>query len=435
MSDLISVDSIISHFEKDVSDFLAETVGGKREVRCQHGIADVVTNDVVWEVKYIKMYKHAVGQALLYADCLNLRPAIYLFYFQESELTSLRDIINGWCNRNNVAVGYKHVEDDRKSTKTKSMNECDNIQSVKINDNHSVRVVTKNGKTMICLPDILKCLGSKSNCTVMLASIKQTEKTIFLVKNIPINFISEPAACAVVFRSRSKKADNMRDTLTRVLRLGHFKDSVFEQKDNTNTTTNTDNGDAFDEEKEIEQPEKDEIRPSKNPVKFNDKNLTMLNRMVPAIMSMEMNDKWIAAQTEIRLAEIASMDRQRELDVELKERMKRIEVEVADRAIDRDVAFQKRVECIRRENAARLHNEKLLEHWKELSRWIFRHHSVPNGAYNELRHHLQHVENHMMRSRDANAETDDMTRPLNPQYSPPTEEFWLTYPERHTKNN
>lgn len=72
---------------------------------------------------------------------------------------------------------------------------------------------------MMCLSDILKCLGSKSRCAHLLQQFRDAEKTIRRVQNSDLHFISEAAAFVVVCRSKTKQADTMRDLLVQMLGL------------------------------------------------------------------------------------------------------------------------------------------------------------------------------------------------------------------------
>ena len=135
------------------------------------------------------------------------------------------------------------------------------------------------------------------------------------------------------------------------------------------------------------------------------------------------------------MAEIAAMERQRDREIDLKERFKRIEVEAAERALDREAKFQRSVECVKREQAATLHNREILQHWKEINRWMLGCYSLPDEAYDELRRHMQYLENYLMASKTANPETQDLVSELNPLYGPPAQEFWKDFPQRHKRVN
>jgi hypothetical protein len=60
-------------------DRLALAVHGKTEVILSCGRIDVLTDTHVYEVKHIRMWKQAMGQALVYAAELGRLPAVALF--------------------------------------------------------------------------------------------------------------------------------------------------------------------------------------------------------------------------------------------------------------------------------------------------------------------------------------------------------------------
>lgn len=60
-------------------DFLYHSIpSAKREVHCEAGIIDVMTNESVIEVKKAKNWKHSLGQALSYSYCTGKKPAVAL---------------------------------------------------------------------------------------------------------------------------------------------------------------------------------------------------------------------------------------------------------------------------------------------------------------------------------------------------------------------
>lgn len=52
--------------ECDYQANLQQLLGGRREVRCQAGIIDLLTDDYLIEVKHYKSWKHALGQLIAY---------------------------------------------------------------------------------------------------------------------------------------------------------------------------------------------------------------------------------------------------------------------------------------------------------------------------------------------------------------------------------
>lgn len=66
--------------EKDVRDNMAQDLNGVTEFETRSGFADVVTSEEVIEVKYVKQWKHALGQVLAYSDSLpDKQRRIHLF--------------------------------------------------------------------------------------------------------------------------------------------------------------------------------------------------------------------------------------------------------------------------------------------------------------------------------------------------------------------
>ena len=66
--------------EAQVSCTLSSVLHGKREVENKYGIADVITPELVIEVKTASLWKHALGQVLAYARAFpKLRPCVHLF--------------------------------------------------------------------------------------------------------------------------------------------------------------------------------------------------------------------------------------------------------------------------------------------------------------------------------------------------------------------
>jgi hypothetical protein len=57
----------------------AHELGGRPEQRLESGIADIMTSTNVYEVKDISQWKHAIGQAIIYANKAGLKPGLALF--------------------------------------------------------------------------------------------------------------------------------------------------------------------------------------------------------------------------------------------------------------------------------------------------------------------------------------------------------------------
>lgn len=68
------------NLQSAIVEYLKECNESPREyVRCFYGVADIVTENTVIEVKDANNWKAAVGQVLLYNKCFNLTPEIAVF--------------------------------------------------------------------------------------------------------------------------------------------------------------------------------------------------------------------------------------------------------------------------------------------------------------------------------------------------------------------
>jgi hypothetical protein len=65
--------------EAEVRDSLHLELGGVKEVKCENGIVDIVSEGTAIEVKKASNWKHAIGQASAYSSCTGLEPAVYLY--------------------------------------------------------------------------------------------------------------------------------------------------------------------------------------------------------------------------------------------------------------------------------------------------------------------------------------------------------------------
>lgn len=84
-------------------DYVAQELGGQTEVKTPAGFIDVLTKDMVIEVKAIKLWKAAIGQVFVYQTFYPRRkPAIALFDYQTSSIpTSLVDEV---CKKLGIKV-------------------------------------------------------------------------------------------------------------------------------------------------------------------------------------------------------------------------------------------------------------------------------------------------------------------------------------------
>ncbi len=89
--------------EADISDFLAQTRNGEREVATPVGRIDVLTLTEVIEVKRIQLWKHAMGQVLAYSRFYpDHVKKIYLY--NDRNTTFDDNIIRLICNDYHVVV-------------------------------------------------------------------------------------------------------------------------------------------------------------------------------------------------------------------------------------------------------------------------------------------------------------------------------------------
>ncbi len=91
--------------ELSIRNKLAKILGGVIEVECAFGIVDVVTASEIIEVKSVRLWKHAIGQVLVY-DCefKNKTPRIHLF----GECTKeQRTMIELACSHLSIAASFE----------------------------------------------------------------------------------------------------------------------------------------------------------------------------------------------------------------------------------------------------------------------------------------------------------------------------------------
>lgn len=67
--------------EKEISDNIAKKINGRREVICEAGSIDILTDNEIIEVKNYRQWKHAIGQLLVYEKSLkrDYKKVLYLF--------------------------------------------------------------------------------------------------------------------------------------------------------------------------------------------------------------------------------------------------------------------------------------------------------------------------------------------------------------------
>ena len=88
--------------EKTIQIRLQKELGGQIEVETENGFIDLLTDNEIIEVKLGKLWKHAVGQILMYSiDFPNYQKRIHLFDIQND------DKITNSCKIYNIVVTYE----------------------------------------------------------------------------------------------------------------------------------------------------------------------------------------------------------------------------------------------------------------------------------------------------------------------------------------
>ena len=96
--------------ERGVVDRLQLEIGGEREVACEGGFVDLITEDYVIEVKNIKSWKGALGQVLVYGNCFpNRKKVVFLFYQTENITNEKEEFIISNCEKYDVLVFFKKI--------------------------------------------------------------------------------------------------------------------------------------------------------------------------------------------------------------------------------------------------------------------------------------------------------------------------------------
>ena len=88
--------------EDEVQAFLAEQVGGEREVRCPTGVIDLLTDSLLIEVKRSEDWKGGVGQLIVYGQCYPDRIKVLYLYDGRPE-----KVIRQTCRSLDIRVAWK----------------------------------------------------------------------------------------------------------------------------------------------------------------------------------------------------------------------------------------------------------------------------------------------------------------------------------------
>jgi hypothetical protein len=103
-----------SRMERIVQTAVAATLRGARmEVPCKVGIVDILTDDLVIEVKYCTQWKQALGQCLAYRECFPNRQAKLVLFGYPLEVEGGKlDAIAETCNSMGVDMDVTTVSED-----------------------------------------------------------------------------------------------------------------------------------------------------------------------------------------------------------------------------------------------------------------------------------------------------------------------------------
>jgi hypothetical protein len=89
--------------ESIIADSLAKKLNGQREVECESGIIDILTNSEIIEVKHASKWKHAIGQVQCYNYKFGRQMRIHLFYYRDESIENMEHILN-ICSNLNISV-------------------------------------------------------------------------------------------------------------------------------------------------------------------------------------------------------------------------------------------------------------------------------------------------------------------------------------------
>ena len=94
----------VEGLEFEVVKRIQSQIGGEREVACSNGFIDLLTSDLIIEVKKCNMWKHALGQILVYGiDYPNHQKKLFLFDVNDnSKCENVRKL----CDMYNVEVDF-----------------------------------------------------------------------------------------------------------------------------------------------------------------------------------------------------------------------------------------------------------------------------------------------------------------------------------------
>lgn len=97
--------------ERQISNNLARGIGGRREVRCLHGLVDILTDTHVIEVKHVENYKHAIGQVMVYGLCYpDHGRRVHLFGSKNVDTIVVLNAMNA-CKKLGISCSFEEFDE------------------------------------------------------------------------------------------------------------------------------------------------------------------------------------------------------------------------------------------------------------------------------------------------------------------------------------
>jgi hypothetical protein len=94
--------------ERKIRDRLANELNASIEVKCSHGYVDVLSSNLIIEIKHASNYKSALGQVLAYSvDYPHHSKRIHLFHENEDELMNILIGARNLYERYNVELSWE----------------------------------------------------------------------------------------------------------------------------------------------------------------------------------------------------------------------------------------------------------------------------------------------------------------------------------------
>jgi hypothetical protein len=101
---------------------LAEAVGGVREIKTPAGVIDILSDDLIIEVKSCKSWKHAIGQILVYGHYYPSKTKLVALFGNVSD--ARRKLIETHCKQLSIGVIWlgDMAEEDQEKRRINSSN-------------------------------------------------------------------------------------------------------------------------------------------------------------------------------------------------------------------------------------------------------------------------------------------------------------------------